>query len=218
MVAVGVAAALALMVVLAGCGGGDDDSGGTVAGGGEASGATTDRAGGADQGNSGGSSGKKGESGGSSDKGGKSGKSSGSSGRGGGSSGKSATPSGGLSKAEFVKRANAICEKGKKQSLAKMAAYVKNEKGGSGQPSPALLVKAVKAVFIPGVETQIEEIRALGAPPGDEETVEAFLASLEEGVAAGEASGGSAAAAFGQSFKRSAKLAREYGLDGCAYG
>jgi len=210
-------AVVALMATLAGCGGSDDDSGSTTGGGGETSGATTDEGDTAKQGKSGGSSGKGGtplaNGGSSSDKPGAS------SGSGGKSSGQTSTPSGGLSKAEFVKRANAICEKGKKRSLAKMAAYVRKEKGDSGQPNPALLVKAVKAVFIPGVEAQIKEIRALGAPSGDEETVEAFLASLEEGVdAAKEASGGSAGAAFGQGFKRSAKLAREYGLNGCAYG
>jgi hypothetical protein len=210
-------AAIAVAAAVAGCGGGGgEESGSTVAGGGEASGATTDKAGAANQGKSGGSSGKGGKSGSASAKSGKSG---GSGGQKGGSSGKSATPSGGLSKAEFVKQANAICEKRKKQSLKKMAAYVKQHKGGSGQPNPALLVKAVKAVFIPGVETQIEEIRALGAPPGDEAKVEAFLASLEDGVdAVSEASGGSAVTGFGKSFKRSAKLAREYGLAGCAYG
>ena len=242
-------AVIAAAVALGGCGGGGDDSGSTVAGGDENGGATTQDNSGSSSGQSGsssdGSSGKSGApSGGSGDssgggsssgqsggsgsssggsesagKGGGSGKSGGSSGTSGSPSGKGATPSGGLSKTEFVKRANAICEKGKKQSLGKMQAYVKREAGGSKQASPALLVKAIKAVFIPGLETQIEEIRALGAPPGDEETVEAFLASLEEGVdAVNEASGGSAGAAFGQSFKRSGKLAREYGLNACAYG
>lgn len=234
-------AAVAILAVLAGCGGGGDDSSSTVAGGGkEGGGATTDKAGTTAQGKAGGSSGKSGKSGSSAGKSGSSsGKSGGSSGKGGtplanggsssdkpgassGSGGKTSgetsTPSGGLSKAEFVKQANAICEQGKKQSLAKMAAYVKKQKGGSGQPNPALLVKAVKAVFLPGVETQIDEIRALGAPPGDEAKVEAFLAALEEGVNAADEGSGSPNAAFGQSFKRSAKLAREYGLDGCAYG
>lgn len=195
-----------MAAALAGCGGGGgEESGSTVAGGEGAGATTTERSGTSAQGKSG--------------KSGKSGGSSGKSGSDSGKSGKSATPSGGLSKAEFVNQANAICEKGKKQSLKEMAAYVKQHKGGSGQPGPALIVKAVKAVFIPGVETQIEEIRALGAPPGEEAKVDAFLAALEEGVeAAGEASGGSAGAAFGQGFKRSAKLAREYGLNGCAYG
>jgi len=136
----------------------------------------------------------------------------------GGASGKSPAPSGGLSKAEFVKRANAICEKRKKQSLAKMGAYVKQHKRGTGGTNAALIVEAVKAVFLPGVETQVKEIRALGAPPGDEAEVEDFLTALEEGVAGASEASGSPSAAFGKSFARSAKLAREYGIDGCVYG
>jgi hypothetical protein len=126
--------------------------------------------------------------------------------------------SGDLSKAEFVKRANAICEEGKKQSLEKMAAFVKEHKGDSGQPSAELVVKAVQAVFIPQVQTQIDEIRALGSPQGDEATVEAFLDAMEEGATAASEASTSSTASFGQSFKRSAELAHEYGLDGCAYG
>jgi len=192
------------VAALGGCGGGDSSSATT----GEATGTAT-------EGESGGSSGKGGtppaNGPGSSDK---PGASSGS----GGSSGKGAAPSGGLSKAEFVKRANAICEKQKKQSLAKMGAYVKKHKGGSGGANAALIVEAVKAVFLPGLETQVEEIRALGAPPGDEAQVEGFLSALEEGVEGASEASGSPTAAFGKSFARSAKLAREYGIDGCAYG
>jgi hypothetical protein len=209
--------AIAIVAALAGCGGGGGDSSSTAtaAAGGEASGTTT-------QGESSGSSGKSGSSSGKSgtppaNGPGSSDKPSASSGSG-GSSGETGTPSGGLSKSEFVRQANAICEKRKKQSLAKMAAYVKEHKSGSEPANPALIVEAVKAVFLPGVQTQVDEIRALGAPPGDEAKVEAFLAALEEGVEDATEASGAPGAAFGQSFKRSAELAREYGLDGCAYG
>jgi hypothetical protein len=187
-------AAIVVVAALTGCGGGGGESGSTVAG--EGTGTTTEgEAGTTTEGKTGGSSGKAGST-----------------------QGKPATPTGGLSKAEFVKQANAICEKGKKESLVKMAAYAKQHKG-AGQAGPAAIVEAVKAVFIPGVESQIEEIRALGAPPGEEAKVEDFLAAMEDGVdTANEASGSNPSAAFSQSFKRSAKLAHEYGLDGCAYG
>jgi hypothetical protein len=163
-------------------------------------------------GGSGGKSGKKGKSG----KQGKSGKKGGSpSGSSGSPSGTAPTPSGG-SKAEFVSQVNAICKKTREQSLANMAAYAKEHKSGSGQPSPALLMEAVKATFVPGLRAEIGEIRALGAPPGDEATVEAFLAALEENIEA--ASGSGSPAEFGKSFTRSAQLAHDYGIDSCAYG
>lgn len=125
--------------------------------------------------------------------------------------------SGDLSKDEFVKQADAICEEGKKQSLEKMSAYMQQH-GASGEPTPELVVEAVKAVFIPEVQSQIDEIRALGAPQGDEAKIEAFLDAMEAGAKeAGEATV-SSSTQFGHSFKHSADLAREYGLDGCAYG
>ncbi len=138
-------------------------------------------------------------------------------GKGESSSGKS-VQAGDLSKSEFVKQANAICEEGKKQSLEKMAAYVKEHNGGSAQPSAELVVEAVQVVFIPQVQAQIGEIRALGSPQGDEGTVEAFLDAMEEGAEAASEASTSSTSKFGQSFKRSAELAHEYGLDGCAYG
>jgi hypothetical protein len=132
------------------------------------------------------------------------------------SSGKTA-PTGSLSKSEFVKQANAICEEGKKEGLGKMAAYVKKHKGGSQAPNVELLGEALKTVFIPTIQNQVDEVRALGAPSGDESRVEDFLTALEEDVEAAEASSGSGAN-FAKAFKDSAELAHEYGLDGCAYG
>ncbi len=138
---------------------------------------------------------------------------------GGGSS--SSSTGGEISDAGFVKQANAICEEGKKQSLEEMSAYVKKHKGeggGSGQQTLGKLREAIQAVIVPAIQTQAEEIRALKAPEGDEAKVDAFLAALEEGVETAEEASGSSTAPFAQSFKRSAELAHEYGLDGCAYG
>lgn len=180
-------AAVAVVAVLGGCGGGGGDSSSTVASGDEGTGATT-------KGEAGGSTGKSGNSG--------------------GSSGKASTPSGELSKAEFVKQANAICEKGRAKGLAKMQTYVKQHGGNSGRPSSAQLTKALNAVFLPEIQTQAEEIRALGAPAGDEAKVDAFLTALEKGAE------GTVDSVTGltEGMKRSGELANEYGLSACVYG
>jgi hypothetical protein len=125
--------------------------------------------------------------------------------------------SGDLSKSEFVKQANAICEKGKKESLEKMGAYVKKHKGGSETANLELIGEAIQAVFIPQIQSQIDAVRALGAPAGDEEQVEGFLVALEEDAATARESSGTSAV-LAKSFKPSAELAHEYGLDGCSYG
>lgn len=206
-------AAIAVVAVLAGCGGSSSSSSGS-----------SEAKSGASEGSAKGESASgAGESSGESASGG--GKSSGESASGGGgeSAGKSApagksTPGGEISDSEFVKRANAICEEGKKQSLEKMSAYVKKHGGGSGGQKLAQLKEAILAVVVPAIRTQAEEIRALGVSGGDEAKVDAFTAALEEGVEAAEQAKGSSTAPFGQSFKHSAELAHEYGLSGCAYG
>jgi hypothetical protein len=149
---------------------------------------------------------------------------------GGGSGGESTgtTPAGGgkettahsssLSKAEFVEQANAICTREKTKGLEEMGAYAKQHRGAAtGQAKIELIGEAIQKVFLPSVQSQVNQIRALGAPAGDEQEVEALLDSLEEAVE--KASQGTASSArFGQAFASSGKLAREYGLSDCVYG
>jgi hypothetical protein len=120
-------------------------------------------------------------------------------------------------KAEFVDQANAICKKGKKKGLKEMTAYAEAH-ANSSQRKLAQLAKALQVAFLPEVQNQVDEIRALGAPQGDEKQIEAFLDALEEGIEAASQSSASSGLQLGPNFKHSAQLARGYGLDACAYG
>lgn len=127
----------------------------------------------------------------------------------GGNAGKSAAAG------RFAEEANAICERGKKQGLIAMGAYAKQHQS-AGKPKAEQLIEAIHAAFLPIVQKQADEIRALTAPAGEEAAVKAFLEALEEGIAAaGKVSSNSQ---FGSSFKKSAALAHELGIDACAYG
>jgi hypothetical protein len=140
-------------------------------------------------------------------------------GEGGGSASTSETPltTSSHSRAEFVKLANGICETGADALLTEIGSYVKRHQGeGKGQDE--LLAQGVQAVFLPKMQAHIEEIRTLGAPSGDQQKVEALLASLQEAVDAADAGEVSSQAQLTKDFKRSAALAREYGLHACAYG
>lgn len=130
-------------------------------------------------------------------------------------SGETGKPS--QAKTEFVDQANAICKEGKKKGLQEMTAYAQTH-ANSSQPKLTQLAQALQAAFLPEVQNQVDEIRALGAPPGDEKQVEAVLAALEEGIEASSQASATAGLQLGPNFKRSAQLAREYGLDSCAYG
>jgi hypothetical protein len=122
-------------------------------------------------------------------------------------------------KTEFVDQANAICKEGKKKGLGEIKTYVKAHPpsaGSSTEAKVALLGEALRTVFLPEVQNQVDEIRALGLPQGEEGQVEAILDAMEEGVEASSKS--STGLKLGLNFERSAELAREYGLDSCAYG
>src|SRR5262249_22532266 len=101
------------------------------------------------------------------------------------------------------------------KGLLAMTAFAKAHQS-SGKSKSALLNEAIHAAFLPQVQKQVEEIYVLGLPEGEEGggQVNAFLEAMEEGIKAA-----SKAAQNGQSsFKHSAELAHELGIDACAYG
>jgi hypothetical protein len=136
---------------------------------------------------------------------------------GGGKQTKTAVHSSSLSKEEFVEKADAICVREKTKGLEAMGAYAKEHQGAAGQSKAEVIGEAIQKVFLPSVQAQVDQIRALGAPEGEEQEVEAVLVALEEAVE--EASHGTPSSArFSQSFANAGALATEYGLTSCVYG
>lgn len=119
-----------------------------------------------------------------------------------------------LTKAEFVKKGNAICAKSSEEINEGFEEFVK-ERGLSKTKAPAKPVQeeAVETVLIPRVSKEVESIRALGPP---DEEAEAVLDAAEEALEKGEedpilflkeeSSG---------PFAKANKLAHEYGLTKC---
>jgi hypothetical protein len=83
------------------------------------------------------------------------------------------TPS--ISKAEFVAKGNAICVKGEKAQEAETDAYVKKHGLENKKPTKAEQAEMVKTVFAPNIQSQIDGVRALGAPSGEEQQVESAI-------------------------------------------
>jgi hypothetical protein len=128
-----------------------------------------------------------------------------------GSSGDSTTDSTAtLTKAEFVKQGNAICDAGNKEIQAGFEEVIPKGK----QPTKAQISEAMETVLIPSVSKQVEEIDALGAPEGEEEAVEKFLTSAEEELEKGEEE--PEALASDSSFDQTSKDAQAIGLTSCA--
>jgi hypothetical protein len=84
-------------------------------------------------------------------------------------------PATGITKAEFVERANAICVKGNAESKAAAAKL-------GGNPSEGQIVTFVRSTEVPAVQAQIDAIRALGAPPGDAAKIAEMLKLAEHAV------------------------------------
>lgn len=126
-----------------------------------------------------------------------------------------------LSKAEFTKRVNAICVKRRKSRTAAFEAYLEKHpppKTG-GKMDFNGFVKAIKVSFPPGMEAQVAEIRKLGAPEGDEATLEAFLTELERSVeAARKLKDVNSESSFDRRFSNAGVSAKKYGIDECAVG
>jgi hypothetical protein len=116
-----------------------------------------------------------------------------------------------LTKAEFVKQANAICAGGNKE-IENGFEELAEEEGISEKkpPSEEFQEEAIESVVIPGVQSQLDEIRALGFP---DDEAEAIVESAEEDLEEAEEDPKTLGETDG--FKETNKEARAYGLTVC---
>jgi hypothetical protein len=93
------------------------------------------------------------------------------------------TESASLTKAEFIKQADAICKKTEAERVSGIKAFYKKV---GANPEKALVGKQgeemVFVAIVPPLEKQAEELRALGVP--NEKAVEAIMVEFDEALAA----------------------------------
>jgi vacuolar-type H+-ATPase subunit I/STV1 len=118
-----------------------------------------------------------------------------------------------LTKVEFIKQGDEICEKTEEQSETEAEEFAEENGFNLENASEAELEEAVAEVLVPTLNQQIEEIDALGAPEGDEETIEELIAALEDGSAAVEDDPG--IVFNGKPLKEASQIADEYGFEVC---
>jgi hypothetical protein len=88
-----------------------------------------------------------------------------------------------IPKAEFIKRADVICEEGGKQSQSELVAFVKKSGVPKGkEPTTAQWEEIGTEILAPALRRQAAEIRRLGVPAGDDAQVGAFLDGVDEAV------------------------------------
>jgi hypothetical protein len=115
-------------------------------------------------------------------------------------------------KAEFTRQANAICKSTVEDVQAGFSKLIQTSVPKSQENSVASAF--IDSVVAPAFQGQIDEIRALGAPEGDKQQVEAILVSMEEGLDTSREE----PLVFirtGSAFKQAQAKARAYGLSAC---
>jgi hypothetical protein len=118
----------------------------------------------------------------------------------------------GPSKAEFVKRADAICAKASKDTTAKAQQLT-----SGGRPDKAALTKFIKETALPGVEKEADQIDQLDTPKGDGDKVKAITDAVRDGVDKTKSNPSALLSSSGSNgpFGKADKLAQDYGLKKC---
>jgi hypothetical protein len=88
-----------------------------------------------------------------------------------------------ISKAEFVAKGNAICVAGEKAQEARFEAFAKQHGiSEKKEPTKAQQKELAEAVLIPNIQSQINAVKALGAPSGEEQQVSSALEASQQAL------------------------------------
>ena len=136
----------------------------------------------------------------------------------GGSSGTESSGSGesggSLTKSELIKQGDAICKKGEAALEEEANGFAKENGIDTSKPTQAQQEEVIEKVVAPALRRQAEEIRALGAPGGEEGKVEKLVDALEKGSEELEEEPGKLLQGTNPVQQASA-LAKEYGFKNC---
>jgi hypothetical protein len=121
-----------------------------------------------------------------------------------------------LSHEEFVAQADAICEAGDEEIDSQAQEFF--PEGGS--PGTAEEEAFVSEVLVPNIQEQIDGIRALTPPEGDEDEVAAILDAAQDAIdqLEDDPSAITGAGSGPDPFAEANQLARDYGLKVCGQG
>jgi hypothetical protein len=115
-----------------------------------------------------------------------------------------------LSKAEYIKQGDAICKETDKRQAKEYSARV--EATGSGMTTEQI----VKAIVLPSVLRESEELDALASPQGEEEKAAAFVAGIEDAVRKSEKAVAKDPESFEEPFAEVDERALKYGFHDCS--
>lgn len=121
-----------------------------------------------------------------------------------------------LTKAEFVKQANAACHRKRASLLERISAYLSMHHS-EGESSSRQTARMIKAVVLPTIRNETNGIEALGAPPGDEKRVDGFVAAQRTAIRqVAKLDEIPSMERFEAHFNKASDQMRAYGLGSCA--
>ena len=116
-------------------------------------------------------------------------------------------------KVEFLREADRICF----SSESRIEAAADDLLNAPGRPDPAEVERVALAIVVPALEAEVQAIRALEPPPGDEQEVEAILGATEQGIAEIEADPRGLAQRRPPGLRQAQRLAQRYGASQCGF-
>jgi hypothetical protein len=124
-----------------------------------------------------------------------------------------------LNKAAFTKKAIRICGKGFRKAQLGLA-NVGTSGGESQAEAEKSKAQGLAVTLVPAFRRVAVDIRALGAPKGDEETIGEFLEALQEGLDTVEENRASYTSVeqLEEPLIPAGELALSYGIPTCAFG
>jgi hypothetical protein len=124
-----------------------------------------------------------------------------------------------LTKAQFLRKGNAICGKAFREINRTYAEFSHGPEGGENAASEAERNEAAERIVPPALNEAAADLRNLDAPEGEEQRVDRILTALERGIEKGE---GDPAALRGLNGEFALEDGYEklwaYGLTGCGLG
>jgi hypothetical protein len=123
-------------------------------------------------------------------------------------------PAPAISKPEFLREADRICRSGDSQIEA-IGDDLYTDVPPGERPNPGEVRRFALNVVIPRIQSEIDAIRALGAPEGDEREVEAILRATEQGIREIRDDPEGIADGAPAGFRRAGDLSARYGSKEC---
>ena len=121
-----------------------------------------------------------------------------------------------LTKTEFIEQGDAICAKGSKQIEKEADEFAEDNDVDTENPTKEDQEEVITTVVGPALQTQADELSALGTPEGEEDTIAAIVDALEAGAAELEDNPGSLLEESGTGpLDEAEKLATEFGFKEC---